>query len=287
MRRQAFAAVADIGQQVFAAHWSLRIVVADVVAVAVFDRVQRPADRTVFCRRFARDALVASIEARVHNLNDGLDHARLRRAVAHDAAILAPDLEAATVQLATSGYALRLDAAECVVLGAVLGRVGPVVRIGHRQVHQHQPLAVQAQPVGQAEVDTPIHAILRDGLAAALDARHAADAPSEADDAVAALAVVVQRNGRLQACRSRRHHDRYAVGGRAAVADAQLARQGSRIRVIQMRRIDHHRQWRLRSRPAAHQPHRHIDTGGLGKLDTADVICTRNDGVRIGHGRRP
>ena len=163
-------------------------------------------------------------------------NARVRRkAVLHHLARLGPDLEALRPG---TGAAQRDDLGEAVDFGAILGAVG-AIRAGDRD----QPLPIQAKAVVRVEVHPADRAVLRDGPMAAVDDGEAAERPADAEDAVAAAAVVDQRQAGLHPGNPGRHRQRQAVGRRSALVDRQRPRRDPSHRL-------------LRQRPSRRQRHR-------------------------------
>ena len=114
---------------------------------------------------------------------------------------------------------MRQDARVAVDLGAILRAIGAI-----GATDRNQPLPLQAEAVIAVVVDAANRAILRHRLRTTHDRGQAAERPSHAEQAIATLAAVVQRQRWRHARRSRRHRDRDAVGRSPRRTDSELAR---------------------------------------------------------------
>src|SRR4051794_30091613 len=114
-----------------------------------------------------------------------------------------------------------------IMLGPVLGPIGPVCPdVATGASHSHQPLAVEAEPIAAVtvdEADLAGLALINERAPATRDRRHATKGPPDAQQAVAATAVVVQRQIGLDSRPARRHPQRNRILRRTVSRDATTA----------------------------------------------------------------
>jgi hypothetical protein len=118
-----------------------------------------------------------------------------------------------------------MDTREALDLGAVLAAVGAI-----GAGNDDQPLPIHAEAIVGVVIDAAAHAVLRQRLGAVADRGQAVERPAHAEQAVAALAAVGEREGRDHAGRAGRYHDGDAVGRASRCAHAELARQRHSLR---------------------------------------------------------
>ena len=142
-------------------------------------------------------------------------------AVVQDLAGLLPDPEPGG---AAAGRAVGDDLGELLEGGAILGAVGAVAAADGDQALAVQAELVVGVVVDRVDADAAIAGIVVVEVgAAAGDDGEAGDRPSDADQAIAALAVVDQRQLGLHARGARRHDDGHRIAGAAARRHAHLA----------------------------------------------------------------
>jgi len=196
------AGVVDAGRVGLAVGGVVGVGDGEVVALGVRHLVERPvAGRGLALRQDARVGGVAEL---------------------HDLAGLGLDLEPGRPG---AGGAERGNLGEALDLGAVLGAVGAV-----GAADGEEALAVEAETVVGVVFDGAAQAVLGQGARTAADGGQAVEHPAHAEEAVAGLAAVGQRQGWEHAGGARRHGNRDGIGRSPRGADPELARHRHALR---------------------------------------------------------